>query len=285
MHLNRACLNLFIFCAACFGVPMAIAQRPLEGAHSHNDYEHTRPLFDALDQGFCSVEADIYLVEGRLLVAHDRPDVKIERTLQALYLDPLLARVRSNGGRVVRGGPPFLLLVDIKQDSEAVYRKLREVLSGYREILTVFRADRVETNAVTIVLSGERPWELVAAENERFVGLDGRLPDLKKNPPRSLVPLVSDNWRSHFRWNGEGPMPADEKEKLHALVAEAHGQGRRIRFWAAADRPEVWAIHFDAGVDLINTDKLEELARFLSARRQAGNKVGAGSTIGDKDGR
>ena len=35
----------------------------LERAHAHNDYEHPRPLFDALDHGFKSVEADIWLVE------------------------------------------------------------------------------------------------------------------------------------------------------------------------------------------------------------------------------
>jgi len=32
---------------------------PLIPAHAHNDYLHARPLLDALDHGFCSVEADI----------------------------------------------------------------------------------------------------------------------------------------------------------------------------------------------------------------------------------
>src|SRR6478672_5812077 len=35
---------------------------PLANAHAHNDYEHARPLYDALDQGFTSVEADVYTV-------------------------------------------------------------------------------------------------------------------------------------------------------------------------------------------------------------------------------
>src|ERR1043165_1062303 len=61
--------------------------RPLIQAHAHNDYEHTRPLWDALAQGFCSVEADIHLVDGKLLVAHDARDVNSERTLEKLYLD------------------------------------------------------------------------------------------------------------------------------------------------------------------------------------------------------
>ncbi|MEI9962731.1 MAG: hypothetical protein WDM76_16925 [Limisphaerales bacterium] len=74
-------------------------------AHAHNDYEHTRPLFDALDNGFCSVEADISLVDGRLLVAHKPSETSPEKTLQRLYLDPLRERVKANGGRVLYERP------------------------------------------------------------------------------------------------------------------------------------------------------------------------------------
>lgn len=249
------------------GLPVARAESPapLVQAHAHNDYEHTRPLLDALDQGFCSVEADIYLVDGALLVAHDRPKVKPERTLQALYLDPLLARVRANGGRVHRGGPPVTLLIDLKTAGVPTYTRLREVLAGYREMLTVFEPDRTRTNAVTVIVSGDRPWDLLASETNRLAALDGRLPDLARNPPPSphLVPLVSDSWRPSFQWNGEGDLPAGEKARLDDWVKQAHAQGRRIRFWGAADKESVWRAHRDAGVDMINTDHLAELATFL----------------------
>ncbi|MFM7215674.1 MAG: hypothetical protein ACKO3H_12440 [Verrucomicrobiota bacterium] len=46
-------------------------------------------------------------------------------------------------------------------------------------------------------------------------------------------------------------------------MRRAHEQGRRIRFWGARDNPVVWKEQFDAGVDLINTDKLEGLREFL----------------------
>src|SRR5262249_28110050 len=78
-------------------LPEGKAPRPLRHAHAHNDYEHKRPLFDALECRFCSVEADVWLVDGKLLVAHDRNQVKPERTLQSLYLDPLRERARRNG--------------------------------------------------------------------------------------------------------------------------------------------------------------------------------------------
>ncbi len=49
--------------AACRAADAA----PLVNAHAHNDYAHKRPLADALDHGFCSVEADIFLVDGALI--------------------------------------------------------------------------------------------------------------------------------------------------------------------------------------------------------------------------
>jgi len=38
---------------------------PLLHAHAHNDYLHKPPLLAALEHGFTSVEADIFLVDGK----------------------------------------------------------------------------------------------------------------------------------------------------------------------------------------------------------------------------
>src|SRR5262249_42721742 len=92
---------------------------PLTNAHAHNDYEHKRPLFDALDHGFGSVEADVFLEKDQLLVAHTRLDLRPERTLEKLYLDPLRERIKANGGRVYKGGPPVWLLVDVKTEAKS----------------------------------------------------------------------------------------------------------------------------------------------------------------------
>ena len=79
------CRLLFLIAVLSAGLrQLSAAPGPLVHAQAHNDYEHTRPLLDALDHGFCGVEADIYLVDGQLLVAHDRDKVKPERTLQTL---------------------------------------------------------------------------------------------------------------------------------------------------------------------------------------------------------
>jgi hypothetical protein len=254
---------LLLACLLRSGGSVSAQITPLPQAHAHNDYAHRRPLLDALDQGFCNVEADIWLVDGRLLVAHDRIAVRPERTLQALYLDPLRDRVRTNGGRVYPLGPPFTLLIDVKSAAEPAYAALREVLQGYAGLLTVFTPTNTVTNAVTVILSGNRATAVLAAESRRFAAIDGRLTDLGSNAPPHLIPLVSDNWRLHFQWRGQGPLPDAERVKLRQTVGRAHQQGRRLRFWATPDSPAVWRELQSAGVDLINTDDLPGLRQFL----------------------
>jgi len=249
-------------------VSSAAEVRPLPQAHSHNDYEQKRPLLEALDHGFCSVEADVYLVEGRLWVAHDRKDLKPERTLKSLYLDPLAERVRNRTGIFADPQARLMLLVDVKGQGAEVYERLKTELAPYAPMLTRFRDSGVVTGAVTVVLSGDRAWDLARADRDRWCALDGRMSDLTNAAPAgpapaSLVPLVSESWRSLFRWDGDGEMSAREKARLKALVGQAHAQGRKIRFWALPDRPAAWKVCQEAGVDLINTDKIPSLAAFL----------------------
>ena len=137
----------------------------LERAHAHNDYEHTRPLFDALDHGFKSVEADIWLVDGELIIAHDPEDVpqavQEGRTLESLYLEPLRQTVDQNGGSVYPGDPDyFTLLIDIKSDAVPTYRALHEELEDYQGMLTKFGPRGVRDGAITAIVSGNRPREL-----------------------------------------------------------------------------------------------------------------------------
>jgi hypothetical protein len=232
-------------------------------AHAHNDYEHTRPLFDALEQGFSSVEADIYLVDGKLLVAHERSQAKPEKTLEALYLDPLRKRVKENGGRVYHRGPEFTLLIDLKTDWHAIYPALRDVLKEYSDVLTSFREGKKETNAITAIISGNRSLKMFEGEKVRYAAYDGLLTDLDSQESADLIPWISSSWYSSFKWRGSGEMPADEKEKLKDIVGRAHGHGRKVRFYGAPDSTAFWREIWADGVDLINTDDLNGVRMFL----------------------
>lgn len=240
---------------------------PLVAAHAHNDYEHARPLFDALDRGFCSIEADVWLVDGRLRVAHDLKQVRPERTLEALYLEPLRERVRATGGRVYRAGPGITLLVDVKSEAKATYAALEAVLARYPELFTTWEAGREQPGPVTVILSGNRAADDVQARAVRRVAIDGRSTDLDAAAPAALYPWISDNWTKLSAWRGQGPMPEGDRAKLRDWVRRAHERGRKLRFWNTPESPAVWRILREEGVDLIGTDRLDELAAFLRAGR------------------
>jgi glycerophosphoryl diester phosphodiesterase len=238
---------------------------PLARAHAHNDYEHPRPLLDALAQGFTSVEADIFLVNGKLLVAHDPEDIREERTLEKLYLEPLLEFSQKNNGRVYRNGPSITLLIDFKSEAETTYAALEPVLQRFAPILTRFRNERIETNAVTVILSGNRPRERLLAQSDRLAAFDGRLSDLGKNLPVSFMPLVSDNITAQFPSIRIGSFSEEDRRAFEGAIRQAHAEGRGIRFWATRDNPETWRMLYEAGADYINTDNLAGLAEFLRA--------------------
>lgn len=260
---NGTVLQLVLLFGSLIWASAAVAVGPaLSNAHAHNDYEHHRPLLDALANGFTSVEADVYLVQGRLLVAHDKKDVDPEKTLERLYLDPL--RDFAAGKKsIFKEGGTLTLLIDFKSEAEPTYEALKRVLSKYEESLTSFDSGEIQTNAVTIILSGDRPRSKLLSEKKRFASFDGRMTDLGQDHPVSFMPLVSDNWNTHFTWKGEGAFPVPEKAKLKGMVERAHSENRRIRFWATSDKKDVWRELRDAGVDLINTDDLAGLAAFL----------------------
>ncbi|MGC0378769.1 phosphatidylinositol-specific phospholipase C/glycerophosphodiester phosphodiesterase family protein [Streptomyces sp. SAI-229] len=250
--------------------------RPLWQAHAHNDYEHPRPLLDALDHRFGSVEADIYLVDGRLLVAHDPEDLDPSRTLESLYLDPLAARVRAHHGSVYRGHRKALqLLIDIKTEGAATYLELDRRLNRYRNLFTTCAHGRVLPGPVTAVVSGDRAARApMEAQRVRRAFYDGRLSDLGGTAPASFTPLISDNWTLNFTWQGVGAFPDAERRKLRDIVGTAHARGQRVRFWATPDLPgpardALWGELVAADVDHLNTDDLAGLESFLDACRRA----------------
>ena len=236
---------------------------PLPRAHAHNDYLHERPLLEALDNGFCSVEADIFLVDGKLLVAHTKHETSTHRTLQKLYLDPLWNHIKQNAGRVHKNGPAFILLIDIKSSGEETWQQLNKVLSGYSDILSRVEDGQFHQGVVTSIVSGDRAFDAIEATSTRYAGIDGRISDIGGGRPSHLMPLISDNWRLYFRWRGKGEFPEKQRNKLHRLVRLAHEDNRRIRFWASPDTPDTWQELNAAAADLINTDDLSGLSEFL----------------------
>jgi hypothetical protein len=243
---------------------------PLTRAHAHNDYLHERPLLDALDHGFCSIEADVWVSNEELLVAHTVLEIRPGKTLEALYLKPLSDCAAKRGGWVYEPGRTVTLLIDFKSDGKATYLVLARQLEKYRQLFAPRDpgGGRPAVPPVLAVISGDRPIDAIAADEHRLCGVDGRLPDINSTESATLIPLISDAWSAHFTWNGTGAIPGAERQKLRRRVEETHASGRRLRFWGAPDNEAVWSELYGAGVDLLNADDLARLQKFLSSQNK-----------------
>ncbi len=245
---------------------------PLVGTHAHNDYRQRRPLQDALRFGYVSVEADVWAIDGELRVGHDAHDLVPGRTLRSLYLEPLAARVALR--ECVHPGldNPFQLVVEFKTGGEETYPLLEAELAEFAGLLTRYENGETIPGAISVVISGKCPREILAGQPVRYAGCDGSFAELGEELPAHLVPLISEKLAWRFNWRGIGPMPEEERTKLRKLVDQAHAEGRRVRFWGVPAKPTrvrqaIWRELHAAGVDYLDADRLRSLNSFL--RRQS----------------
>lgn len=234
----------------------------LKKAHAHNDYQHPNPLADALAHGFTSIEADVYLINNELYVAHDQPtSVEGLASLKTLYLDPLRKHILQTKGFVFAGYTfPVILMIDVKSEAEATYRKLLEQLQEYQDIL---QTPQNKYGMVRVVISGNRAVNLALQDRTHTVGVDGRLNDLSRSFDTDLMPIISENYTKIISWKGDSDIPAEDFATLKKLADKAHKQGKKLRLWAIPENEKVWQVLLTAGIDFINTDELKRLQQFL----------------------
>nr|WP_226905009.1 alkaline phosphatase [Pedobacter schmidteae] len=237
------------------------AQTPLNynRGHSHNDYHQHIPLLTAYYAGMGAIEADVFLKNGQLYVAHELSEITADATLKKLYLEPLAKFYVKNGNRAYADSTLQLqLVIDIKKDHPKVIEQLIKELSSYGDI---FNSSR-NRNAIRIVLSGDMPAPAAFKDYPDYISFDGR-PGVDYAPDQlKRVAMISDAIKSYTSWNGKGtPTKADEA-KLRTVIEEAHRKHKPFRFWATQDSPNTWIVLEKLGADWINTDQPEKLREF-----------------------
>lgn len=252
-----------------FAVPLAVKSQQiiLANAFAHNDYRHKRPLLDAQKNGYTHIEADVFLHHNRLVVAHINPYFKGKRTLENLYLAPLFEQACKNNGAIHEGyDKPVTLMIDIKTDAKKTYAALKILLEKYRPILSSYDTGKVTNRAVTIILSGNKPYDDVRKETSRLAFIDEDLRKVDRDTIANVTRMASCKYSKLLKWKGNGEISDREKKRLLNYVTLAHKNGDQVRLWASPDNKAVWKEILSCGVDLINTDKLVALKNFLVAQ-------------------
>ncbi|MFS4417768.1 alkaline phosphatase [Maribacter sp. 2307ULW6-5] len=225
----------------CFGTQMLFGQS--FKVHSHNDYLQPVPFWGAYANGVHSIEIDVILKQDVLYVAHDEEHIRTERTLQSLYLDPLV-KMKS---LQLENGRSLQLLVDIKTEPYSTMQRLVAVLEQYPRI--------VEDDSITVVISGNRPKMTDYVNYPDFIAFDHQsLNEPENHVSWNKVALISLNFKKFTTWNGKGRLTAKDHETISNVIRKAHAHGKPFRFWAVPDSKTAWKAMVDLGVDFVNTD-------------------------------
>jgi alkaline phosphatase len=237
-----------------------VAQRnnyTVANAHSHNDYEQPNPFYQAWQNGFGSIEADIFLHDGKLLVAHEVRELISNRSLDSLYLKPLQAAIENNKGYPYADKNKQLqLLIDVKSDSVATLNKLIEVLNNYPAI--------INCSKIKITISGNRPAPENFVDYPSYIYFDGVARKDYSAKALSKIVMLSDNFRNYSAWKGSDTLDEKDRQRLTDVVQKVHALKKKIRFWNAPDNINSWQNFMRLQVDYINTDHIKELATFLN---------------------
>ncbi|KAJ7103433.1 hypothetical protein B0H15DRAFT_212865 [Mycena belliarum] len=253
-----------------------------KGIHSHNDYWRDVPLLTALSLGVASVEADVWLVNETLHVGHEMAALTTERTLDSLYIQPLLSilagqnpktlfsvnQTSINGVFDTSPTTPLQLLVDMKTDGASTLPFVLSALQPLRELgyLTTCASNGVCTPGPLLAVgTGNTPLEGIQALSPRDLFFDASLTALNSTFDITLSPLASTDYQVAVGWNGIGNISEAQLSAVQRLVGDAHGLGIRARFWDTPGWPiharnNVWKTLTENGADWLNADELNAAA-------------------------
>ncbi|MBD1395464.1 alkaline phosphatase [Mucilaginibacter glaciei] len=246
-----------LFAVATLTVSAQKTTYTVADAHSHNDYKNSIPFYRAYEKGFGSIEADVYAVNGQLMVAHAVKEIDPERSLKKLYTDPLIKKLAIDKQRNLR------LLIEIKNDYKAV---LPLVISELKPLQS-YLAYPGHPGRLSIVMTGAVPPAAEMANYPDWITFD--VGSIKGYTPAQLnkIGLVSMPFSKYLHWNGKGVLNGNELARIKGGIDSVHRAGKMIRFYETPDTKSSWLALVRLGVDVIGTDKIEELGDFLNHKK------------------
>ncbi len=257
---NKIGLMIFLSCAITLTTNAQQKKFNFPLAHAHNDYLQPFPFYTAYNAGFGSIEADIFPVNGVLCVAHNEDEIRPKLTLKSLYIDPILKELGLDKSRHLK------LLIDIKKDSLLSLELLIKEIKPLVPFLSTTR----ENKQLIILISGKRPPPRDYNDYPGYIFFDDDMKLTHNAVEWERVGQVSLQFSRYSDWKGDNSNEPGREDikRLEAVVDSIHRAGKTVRFWGAPDNEMSWTLQVKIAVDLIGTDKIEDLAAFLRKRSQ-----------------
>lgn len=253
--------------------------------HSHNDYWRPVPFYSALSVGAVSIEADVWLINNTLHIGHERSALTPNRTLDSLYIQPILSVLHSvnpntsfvpsptkNGVYDTASGQTLYLWIDVKTDGASTWPFVVKALQPLRDAgyLTTYNGSAVTSGPVTVIGTGNTPLNLVQGVKPRDYFWDAPIATLNttfSNVTKEVSPIASADFAVIFGEVRNQTFTDAQAKTLKSQVEVARARGIGLRYWdqpgwPAGTRNAVWRRLWDAGVALLNVDDLEAAAAF-----------------------
>ncbi|CAO2647246.1 Nn.00g081680.m01.CDS01 [Neocucurbitaria sp. VM-36] len=260
-----------------------IVPKPL---HSHNDYWRDVPFYSGLSYGAISTEADVWLINGTLYVGHEPAALSEKRTLDSLYIQPILDTLhrlnpstkfvqpgKPNGVFDTSSGQTFYLFIDLKTPADVTWPAVVSALEPLRsgKWLSTYNGTEFNSNPITVIGTGNTQLADVQKLEPRDVFFDAPLEKLNTTQYSSLTanesPIASTNFASSFGDVKKREFNSTQLDLLQKQVGVAHEKGIKTRYWnqpayPIGTRNAVWRTLWDENVDLVNVDDLRAAAEF-----------------------
>lgn len=181
--------------------------------HCHNYHWRDAPVLTAMSLGVTSVEVDVWLVDEQLFVGSREAALEKQRTFDSLYIQPLINILRPRNTKSPLGraanitlsnrffDTPLQLLVNIKTDGKTTMPFILRALEPLRSkgYLTTFENGVLKPSAVTVVGTGNTPFDSILVLEPRDYFFDAPLTGFGTNPANAtwspkMVPIISGDY-------------------------------------------------------------------------------------------
>jgi hypothetical protein len=272
--------------------------------HSHNDYWRRVPLYDALHWGCTGVEADVWLFDEELYVGHHTNALTQNDTFRTMYVDPLVKMLdhKNEVGQFsissdlkvgifdTAPAQTLVLLVDFKNNGRDIFPVVSQQLAALREkgYLTYFNGESTIEGAITVVATGNAPFDLITANSTyRDIFFDAPLHLLAQDASASTSKrggqgsvgttptshfdstnsyYASTNFGKSIGWLWFGHISDAQLSLIRAQIAGAKARGLKARYWSTPKWPiglrnKVWKVLVEERVGYLNGDDLQGMTR------------------------
>jgi hypothetical protein len=176
----------------------------------------------------------------------------------------------------------LVLLLDLKTEGNNLLPHIEKHIEALREVdlLSYNNGTNFISRAITIVVSGKEPYDLIEkTDARRYIFFDAPLDRLLDQPSKdSNRPIpqshswnstnsfyASTSFRRSIGYPWMGRLSSKQLSVLRDQIGEAHRRGLKVRYWDTPTWPvwlmnRVWQTLLDEGSDILNVDDLEAAA-------------------------